>query len=398
MQQPLVLAIEPDIRQAAIVKRIVREKVLADVAVVDSRDAALEAMRTAIPDVLLLSTLLSPRDEDELIAHLRTLRDAEHLQTHTIPQLASSIGAEDAKPKGLLAAFRRKKGPDQAASGCDPDLFAEEIRTYLKRASEKKREVRETGAMAPVASPHVMRAAATAAAKPSPIEEASAESSWSSPFEWRPTQTRISPLEEQAAAPAAAPDSPSVIEEPMAPMPEPISVIAPPPPVEEPVPVAASAPAPIADWRSLIKDPEPVSEPGETEPLVAAFVTEAAEPEPLIAASVASAEEPEPLVAEPIAVAMERELIYEPIPEPVAEPTLAPVMLEMVPAPRVRGPLTMRTLKGWWFVEGKEERAAGDPHSEMKEVLASLAVPSMIAGVAYAEGCRIRRVRLTEAA
>ena len=44
--QPLVLAIEPDLRQAAIVKRIVREKVLADVAVVDSRDAALEAMRT----------------------------------------------------------------------------------------------------------------------------------------------------------------------------------------------------------------------------------------------------------------------------------------------------------------------------------------------------------------
>src|SRR5437764_594159 len=88
LMQPLVLAIEPDLRQAAIVKRIVREKVLADVTVVDSRDAALEAMRTTVPDVLLLSTLLSPRDEDELIAHLRTLQNAEHLQTHTIPQLA----------------------------------------------------------------------------------------------------------------------------------------------------------------------------------------------------------------------------------------------------------------------------------------------------------------------
>ena len=96
--QPLVLAIEPDLRQAAIVKRIVREKVFADVAVVDSRDAALEAMRTTIPDVLLLSALLSPRDEDELVAHLRTRRDAEHLQTHTIPQLASAIGGGEAKP------------------------------------------------------------------------------------------------------------------------------------------------------------------------------------------------------------------------------------------------------------------------------------------------------------
>ena len=89
----LVLAIEPDLRQAEILTRIVREKVKADVVIVDSRDAAMEAMRSAIPDVMLLSALLSPRDEDELVAHLRTLEDAEHLQTHTIPQLASSGGS-----------------------------------------------------------------------------------------------------------------------------------------------------------------------------------------------------------------------------------------------------------------------------------------------------------------
>ena len=142
MPQPLVLAIEPDLRQAAIVKRIVREKVLADVAVVDSRDAALEAMRTTMPDVLLLSALMSPRDEDELIAHLRTLEDADHLQTHTIPQLASALGPnEERASRGLLSAFRRKKKAQGAApSGCDPDMFAEEIRAYLQRAADKKRE------------------------------------------------------------------------------------------------------------------------------------------------------------------------------------------------------------------------------------------------------------------
>ena len=188
--QPLVLVIEPDPRQAAIVKRIVREKVLADVAVVDSRDAALEAMRTTVPDVLLLSTLLSPRDEDELIAHLRTLEGVEHLQTHTIPQLASSIGPEDAKPtKGLLSAFRRKKGAIAPPSGCDPDLFADEIRTYLQRASEKKREVREAGPVDVAARPVALRAQT-----PAPVEAAAAAgetdsgSSWSSPFEWRPSQ------------------------------------------------------------------------------------------------------------------------------------------------------------------------------------------------------------------
>src|ERR1043165_2057584 len=91
MSQSLVLAIEPDLRQAAIVKRIVREQGLAEVVVVDSRDAAIEAIRTSIPQVLLLGTLLSPRDEDELIAHLRTVENAGHLQTHTIPQLASTL-------------------------------------------------------------------------------------------------------------------------------------------------------------------------------------------------------------------------------------------------------------------------------------------------------------------
>src|SRR5215471_11010628 len=188
--QPLVLAIEPDLRQAAIVKRIVREKVLADVTVVDSRDAALEAMRTTIPDVLLLSALLSPRDEDELIAHLRTLRDAEHLQTHTIPQLSSSLGGEeeDARPRGLLSAFRRKKTAESAPAGCDPDLFADEIRTYLKRASDKKREVRSSTAAAPIAAPIAAAAAAAPAsaraAEPARAEEPAAGSSWDSPFEW----------------------------------------------------------------------------------------------------------------------------------------------------------------------------------------------------------------------
>ena len=118
MTQPLVLAIEPDLRQAAIVKRIVREKALADIAVVDTRDAAIEAMRTSIPDVLLLSALLSPRDEDELMTHLRSRDNAGHVQTHTIPQLASSLEVPGGRAsRGLLSAFRRKKEPEPIDAG-----------------------------------------------------------------------------------------------------------------------------------------------------------------------------------------------------------------------------------------------------------------------------------------
>ena len=84
----LVLAIEPDIRQGTILKRIVRELVGADLVLVESRDAAIAAIDRQLPDVILVTALLSPRDEDELVSHLRALDGAEHLQTHTIPLLA----------------------------------------------------------------------------------------------------------------------------------------------------------------------------------------------------------------------------------------------------------------------------------------------------------------------
>jgi CheY-like chemotaxis protein len=195
---PIVLAIEPDLRQAAIIKRIVRDKIHADVVVVDSRDAALDAIRTSIPDVLLLSALLSPRDEDELIAHLRLLDGAEHLQTHTIPQLAgTSADREAGRGRGLLGMFSRKKDPEPAAaSGCDPDLFAEEIRTYLQHAHEKKEERRllaEQGIEIETPGSVAQAAAAAAAAPVETTPEEDTGSAWSDPFAWRPASSKKSP-------------------------------------------------------------------------------------------------------------------------------------------------------------------------------------------------------------
>ena len=92
----LVLAVEPDHRQATILRRIVRETVRADLVLVDSRDAAVAALKARVPDVILLTALLSPRDEEELVAHLRTLAGAQHIQTHTIPQLMTT--AADMEP------------------------------------------------------------------------------------------------------------------------------------------------------------------------------------------------------------------------------------------------------------------------------------------------------------
>lgn len=184
---PLVLAIEPDLRQAAIVKRVVKERVQAEILVVDSRDAAIEAIRTAMPDVLLVSALLSPRDEDDLMAHLRTLEGAAHLQTHTIPQLASALGrGEDDGGGGLFSAFRRRKSSNSAPAGCDPDLFANEIRVFVQRAEEKKREAAEAPVIARRPS-SALRAVDAPAAPPREESARAANSSWASPFEWRPS-------------------------------------------------------------------------------------------------------------------------------------------------------------------------------------------------------------------
>src|SRR5829696_9219 len=117
----LVLAIEPDIRQGGILKRIVRELVQAQLILVESRDAAIAAIDQQIPDVILLTALMSPRDEDELITHLRGLGSAEHLQTHTIPLLSTARTAEaPQKSGGLLGKFRKRKEAEPIG-GCDPE-------------------------------------------------------------------------------------------------------------------------------------------------------------------------------------------------------------------------------------------------------------------------------------
>src|SRR5918993_5432019 len=138
----LVLAIEPDIRQGGILKHIVRELAQAELILVESRDAAIAAIDQQIPDVILLTALMSPRDEDELITHLRRLGAAEHLQTHTIPLWSGPRAADQGgKSGGLLGKFRKKKEAEPMV-GCDPEVFAQEVRAFIARADELKAEAK----------------------------------------------------------------------------------------------------------------------------------------------------------------------------------------------------------------------------------------------------------------
>ena len=402
MSQPLVLAIEPDLRQAAIVKRIVREKALADVVVVDSRDAAIETMRTSMPDVLLLSALLSPRDEDELMAHLRTLDNAAHLQTHTIPQLASSLGpGEERGGGGLFSAFRRKSKADTApVAGCDPDLFADEIRVYLQRAADRKRLLQTESFVAPDMRPRAAAAAAPdTAAEHDDTAGATESSSWASPFEWKPSTSRKSRARTEAPAAPVAPLHPPASAPPPGPAPEPVtaapivdapSVIK---PVEDPIftptvvaqpapPVVEPAPAAVA--RAVVDQPlippPAVTQPADTRPLVAERVGTLVEPAPKKVAKTAETLRPKPVADRPARLTGGQ---------------LRDLLRKQAASERAGDGDRLGPVARWARTDApRAARSATVTGEDVRALISSLAVPQAIASVTYPSGCRIRRVRV----
>lgn len=376
----LVLAIEPDLRQATILKRIVRDKVHADVAVVDSPDAAITAIGTRVPDVVLLSALLSPRDEDELIAHLRSLNGVDHIQTHTIPQLASTAAdQEQGGRKGLLGVFKRKKdAPQPIVAGCDPDMFAEEISAFLQRAAEKKAEsvavlqsrvdqleylvqsnaLPETQAAAAAAhlSDFAEPGAQTAREPEAEPQAAESESSWSSPFEWK----------------KKAP-------EPYVPAPEPY--VAP-----ESVPEVAVSASAATETEAATFDTD---------------VTRIDTPDEGLYADVQVVEE---------APHVELHLVEEPIVEPIAASSNGNGHHDVAPEPerpkrrnRVAASTLLRLtpLAMWARTEATPvttpKAQTPEPQTaaeELRHLMSHLGVPPHVAGVSYGRGCRIRRVRV----
>ena len=138
-----VLVVQPDDAQADVLRSIFAKRVGAELVMVDSTAEAVERDCCAHPRPDLLSPMLSPRDEDALIAHLRSLEGASHLQTITIPQFRTAAAKAPEKKGGLF----RKKSKAPAPAGCDPMAFAEEVVARLKEASEIRN--RPAGARSP---------------------------------------------------------------------------------------------------------------------------------------------------------------------------------------------------------------------------------------------------------
>jgi hypothetical protein len=150
---PLILAIEPDRRQAAQLSVVVRKRVHAELILVDTTEQALDAIGNRMPDLVLVPALLSPQDDAAIAAALRVIAAAAHVQLLTIPVLGAPRPAPT--PGGVLSALRRGKPRGAEPDGCDPAVFAEQVASYLERAARERPEAFVEPASAPPLAAYV---------------------------------------------------------------------------------------------------------------------------------------------------------------------------------------------------------------------------------------------------
>jgi hypothetical protein len=137
----IVLAIEPDRRQAAHLTSILKHQVNAELVIADTTEGALDAIGNRVPDLVLVPALLSPQDDAALAAALRVIAVAAHVRTLTIPVLAS--GVKHTPVGGMLAKWRKKGPASPEPDGCDPSVFGEQISAYLKEAAAERAQLEE---------------------------------------------------------------------------------------------------------------------------------------------------------------------------------------------------------------------------------------------------------------
>lgn len=161
---PLILAIEPERQQAALLSSLVRGRLRAELVLADTTEQALVAIGDRVPDLVLIPTLLSAQEDAALAGALRMIAAAANVQMLTIPLLAAPARA--AERLGMLAKWRRSKQAVPTAAGCDPAVFAEQIASYLADNGEPTTSdaVVEADAPAPVVLETLVESAAETSA------------------------------------------------------------------------------------------------------------------------------------------------------------------------------------------------------------------------------------------
>jgi hypothetical protein len=151
---PLILAIEPDRRQAHELTAMVRGHLRATLVLADAAEAALASLGDRVPDLILTSALLSAKDETLLAEWLRTLNGAAaRVQTLTIPVLETPMPRGSTSRTGIFALLGDRVSSPAAPDGCDPAVFAEQCAAYLERDANERGPVEPLPAIDDVVLP-----------------------------------------------------------------------------------------------------------------------------------------------------------------------------------------------------------------------------------------------------
>jgi hypothetical protein len=346
---PLILAIEPDRRQASQLKKLVHS-VGAELVLADTTERALDAIGNRIPDLVLVPALLSPQDDAALATALRVIATAAHVQTLTIPVFAAPTSRPRKSGGGVLAKLMGDRPQDAAPDGCNPGLFAEQIAAYLAeaetaRAHKQYAEEYQSPAPRPIVEPPAAAASSASSFDVEPwLDEPAAEMSGLSVVH--------EPMQEPVYTPAYetyVPASEPVYEHAPEPTPEPVAADEPEPVVRsferKPLHIVHPAPELIEDaepeWQPVVEsepEPEPVQATADARPDaqtvvefdpsdidLGAFIAELEEQR-----RAASAEENKENDDRPVAAAAAIEEEFEPAPDAIEEldswmtPPLAP--------------------------------------------------------------------------
>ena len=138
MTKPLIVAVEPDPHQASELASMFQRQFTVELVLANSATGALSKLADRVPELVLTSALIPPKDEAALIAWLRELGTAgAHVQTVTIPTLATDE-PQSRRRGGVFGRERPAAGPDS----CDPAVFADWVSVYLDLASTHRAEAK----------------------------------------------------------------------------------------------------------------------------------------------------------------------------------------------------------------------------------------------------------------
>jgi hypothetical protein len=141
----LILAIEPDRRQASKLAMLARNYRHTELVVTDSIGRALAMLDERLPDLILTSFQLQPKHRAALLDRVLEIdADGTRVQTLVIPALGAPGGrasqqSRASQQKGMPAPHHGMRGNPNVPHGCDPVVFGRQIAECLGRISAERR-------------------------------------------------------------------------------------------------------------------------------------------------------------------------------------------------------------------------------------------------------------------